>query len=144
MAHAAIKTRFQLDNAAGSLQDISTWLTSVQGSGDTEFLDATTFQPDAVGSAIKNEIPGFSSKGLSLAGMWTEAVETHFTAIEGMQGLEYEYRPADPEVHSSITGTCSCGSYSGPQTDVNGLVTFTAELRVQSRAWNVGSAGSPE
>lgn len=144
MAHAAIKTRFKLDDAASTLTDISTYLTSVQGSGDTEFLDATTFQPDAVGSAVKNEIPGFSSKGYSLAGMWSEAAETFFSGIEGSQNLEFEYRPDDPNMHSSITGTCSCGSYSGPQSDVNGLVTFTAELRVQTRSWNVGSAGSPE
>jgi hypothetical protein len=143
MAHAAIKTRFKLDNAAGTLTDISTYLTSVQGSSDTEFLDATTFQPDAT-VAIKNELPGFSSKGLSLSGMWTEAVETFFTGIEGDQNLEFEYKPDDPNMNSSITGTCSCGSYSGPQADVNGLVTFTAELRVQTRSWNVGSTGSPE
>lgn len=144
MAHAAIKTRFKIDNASGTLTDISTKLTSIQGSGDTEFLDATTFQPDAVGSALKNEIPGFSSKGLSLAGMWDETVEALFSAIEGRQNLEYEYKPDDPNMNSSITGTCSCGSYSGPQTDVNGLVTFTAELRVQTRSFNQGSAGSPE
>lgn len=143
MSHAAIKTRFKLDNAAGTLTDISTWLTSIQGSSDTEFLDATTFQPDAT-TAIKNEIPSFASKGFSLAGMWTEAVETHFTGIEGDQNLEFEYKPDDPNMNSSITGTCSCGSYSGPQSDVNGLVTFTAELRVQTRSWNVGSSGSPE
>ena len=144
MAHAAIKTRFKLDNASGTLTDISDKLTSIQGSGDTEFLDATTFQPDVVGTAIKNEIPGFSSKGLSLSGMWDEEVEAHFTGIEGRQNLEYEYKPDDPNMNSSITGTCSCGSYSGPQSDVNGLVTFTAELRVQTRAFNAGSAGSPE
>ncbi len=144
MAHAGIKTRFKLDNAAGTLTDISTWLTSVQGSGSTDFLDATTFQPDAAGAAIKNEIPSFSAKAYSLSGMWSEAVETFFSAIEGDQGLEFEYKPDDPNMNSSRTGTCSCGSYSGPQADVNGLVTFTAELRVQTTSWNVGSAGSPE
>jgi hypothetical protein len=144
MAHAGVKTRFKLDNAAGTLTDISTYLDSVQGSSDTEFLDGTTFQPDAVGSAIRNEIPGFATKSLSLSGKWTEAAETFFSAIEGRQNLEYEYKPDDPNINSSITGTCSCGSYSGPQSSVDGIVTFTVELRVQSRSWNVGSAGSPE
>jgi hypothetical protein len=144
MAHVGVKTRFKLDNASGTLTDISTYLDSVQGSSDTEFLDGTTFQPDAVGSALRNEIPGFATKGLSLSGKWTEAAETFFSAIEGRQNLEYEYKPDDPNVNSSITGTCSCGSYSGPQSSVDGIVTFTAELRVQSRSWNVGSAGSPE
>lgn len=144
MAHAGVKTRFKLDNSAGTLTDISTYLDSVQGSGDTEFLDGTTFQPDAVGTAIRNEVPGFSTKGLSLSGKWSEAAETFFSAIEGLQDLEYEYKPDDPSVNSSITGTCSCGSYSGPQSSVDGIITFTVELRVQSRSWNVGSAGSPE
>jgi hypothetical protein len=144
MAHVGVKTRFKLDNASGTLTDISTYLDSVQGSSDTEFLDGTTFQPDAVGSALRNEIPGFATKGLSLSGKWTEAAETFFSAIEGRQNLEYEYKPDDPNVNSSITGTCSCGSYSGPQSSVDGIITFTAELRVQSRSWNVGSAGSPE
>jgi hypothetical protein len=133
MAHAGIKTRFQLDNAAGTLTDISTYLDSVQGSSDTEFLDGTTFQPDAV-TAIKNEIPGFASKGLSLSGKWTEAAEVFFSAIEGKQNLDYRYTPDDPNITTSITGTCSCGSYSGPQSSVDGIVTFTVELRVQTRA----------
>ena len=143
MAHAGIKTRFKLDNASGTLTDISTYLDSVQGSSDTEFLDGTTFQPDAT-TAVKNEIPGFASKGLSLSGKWTEAAEAFFSAIEGRQNLEYEYKPDDPNMNSSITGTCSCGSYSGPQSSVDGIVTFTVELRVQSRSFNQGSAGSPE
>jgi hypothetical protein len=143
MAHAGIKTRFKLDNAAGALTDISTYLDSVQGSSDTEFLDGTTFQPDAV-TAIKNEIPGFATKGFSLSGKWTEAAEAFFSAIEGEQNLEYEYKPDDPNITSSITGLCSCGSYSGPQSSVDGVVTFTVELRVQTRSFNQGSAGSPE
>jgi len=143
MKHPAIKTRFLLDNAAGTLTDISTWLTAVNGSGSTDFLDATTFQPDAVGSALKDEIPSFSAKAYALSGMWSEEVETFFSAIEGEQNLEFQYLPDDPNMNSMIHGTCSCGSYSGPQSEVNGLVTFDAELRVQTKYFQVGSAGSP-
>jgi hypothetical protein len=143
MAHAGVKTRFRLDNASGALTDISTYLDSVQGSSDTEFLDGTTFQPDVVGSAIRNEIPGFATKGLSLSGKWTEAAETFFSAIEGLQGLEYQYSPDEPNVTGSISGTCSCGSYSGPQSSVDGIVTFTVELRVQTRTFNAASGSFP-
>jgi hypothetical protein len=143
MAHAGVKTRFRLDNASGTLTDISTYLDSVQGSSDTEFLDGTTFQPDVVGSAIRNEIPGFATKGLSLSGKWTEAAETFFSAIEGLQGLEYQYSPDEPNVTGSISGTCSCGSYSGPQSSVDGIVTFTVELRVQTRTFNAASGSFP-
>lgn len=144
MAHAGVKTRFLLDDSNGNHTDISTYLDGVQGSSDTEFLDGTTFQPDAVGSAVKNEIPGFATKGYSLSGKWTEAAEAFFSSIEGEQNLAYTYIPDEPNVHSTITGTCSCGSYSGPQSSVDGIVTFTAELRVQSRTFNQGSAGSPQ
>ena len=141
MAHAGIKTRFELDNASGTLTDISTYLDSVQGSSDTEFQDGTTFQPDVVGSAIKDEIPGFATKGLSLSGKWTEAAEAFFSAIEGLQNLEYRYKPDDPNITGSITGLCSCGSYSGPQSSIDGVVTFTVELRVKTRTYNAGSEG---
>jgi hypothetical protein len=144
MAHAGVKTRFKLENASGTLTDISTYLDSVQGSSDTEFLDATTFQPDVIGTAIKSEIPGFATKGYSLSGKWTEAAEAFFSAIEGMQNLSFEYKPDDVNITGQITGICSCGSYSGPQSDVNGIITFTVELRVSSRTYNAGSAGSPE
>ena len=141
--HPGIKTRFLLDNASGVLTDISTWLTQVSGSGSTDFLDATTFQPDVVGSALKDEIPSFSAKAYSLSGMWSEAVEAFFSGIEGEQNLEFQYAPDDPNMNSLIFGTCSCGSYSGPQADVNGMVTFDAELRVQTKNFTAGSAGSP-
>ena len=142
MAHAGIKTRFELDNASGTLTDISTYLDNVQGSSDTEFLDGTTFQPDVVGSAIKDEIPGFATKGLSLSGKWTEAAEAFFSSIEGLQNLDYRYKPDDPNITGSITGLCSCGSYSGPQSSINGVVTFTVELRVKTRTYNSGSEGT--
>lgn len=145
MAHAGIKTRFKLENASGTLTDISTYLDGVSGSSDTDFLDGTTFQPDVVGPAIKDEIPGFSSKSLSLSGKYTTASDVFFTAIEGMQNLSYEYIPDDPNVGDAyaIVGLCSCGSYSGPQSSVDGVVTFTAELRVKTRTLGVGSFGSP-
>jgi hypothetical protein len=141
MAHRGIQTRFKIDDATGALTDVSTYLDSVEGSGDTEFLDGTNFQPDAV-VPLKNEIPGFSAKGYSLTGKWSEAAHHHWIAIEGMQGLEYEYRPDDPNVDISIRGTCSCGSYSGPKTSVDGITTYSVELRVQTQETE-GSAGSP-
>jgi hypothetical protein len=142
MAHAGIKTRFKLESAAGVLTDISTYLDNIQGSSDTEFLDGTTFQPDAVGTGIKDEIPGFATKGLSLSGKWTEASEVFFSAIEGLQNLSYQYRPDDPNTTATIIGLCSCGSYSGPQSSVDGVITFSVELRVKTRG--IGSSpGSP-
>lgn len=142
MAHRGIKTRFKIDNSLGVLTDVSTYLDSVQGSSDTEFLDGTNFQPD-VASPLKDEIPGFAAKGYSLTGKWTEAAHNHWIAIEGLQNLEYEYRPDDENVDINIRGTCSCGSYSGPQASVDGIITYSVELRVQTQE-TLGSAGSPD
>ena len=143
MKHPGVKTRFMIDDETGTLVDVSTWLNSVNGSSDTEFHDATTFQPDVVGSAIKDEIPGFASKGLSLAGLYSDEVDELFSAIEGKQGLAYFYAPDDPNYHSGISGVCSCGSFSGPQSEVGGMVTFTAELKLQTRVFEKGTQAVP-
>lgn len=141
MAHRGIQTRFKLDNASGTLTDVSTYLDSVQGSGDTEFLDGTNFQPDAV-NPLKNKVPGFADKGYALTGKWSAAAHAFWSAVEGLQDLEYEYRPDDPNVDIAIRGTCSCGSYSGPQASVDGIITYSVSLEVQTQETE-GSAGSP-
>ena len=133
MAITGIKTSFKLDNAADVLTDISTYLDGVEGSSDTDEIDGTTFQP-AVAVPLKTILAGFSSKGLSLSGKWTPAAETFFSGIESKQGLDYEYGPGGTAVGATkITGQCACLSYSGPQSSVDGITTFTAELRVSSR-----------
>lgn len=142
MAHRGIKTRFKIDDENGTLTDVSTYLDSVQGSGDTEFLDGTNFQPD-VTVPLKNEIPGFAAKGFSLTGKWSQDAHLFWSAIEGLQNLEYEYRPDDENVDINIRGTCACGSYSGPQSSVDGIITYSVELRVQTQE-TIGSPGSPD
>lgn len=141
MAHKGIKTRFKIDDELGALTDVSTYLDSVNGSSDTEFLDGTNFQPD-VTNPIKNEVPSFAAKGYSLTGKWSEAAHNFWSVIEGLQNLEYEYRPDDDSTNVVIRGTCSCGSYSGPQASVDGIITYSVELRVQTQE-TLGSPGSP-
>jgi hypothetical protein len=137
--HAGIRSRFRLENASGTVIDISGWLTDVGGSSDQEWLDVTTFQPDAA-TPLKDEIPGFSSKSKTLTGMWGEEAEAFFSAVEGSQTLTYHETPAAGDgVDTTITGECSCGGYSGPLYSVGGPVTFTVELRITSRSLS----GSP-
>ena len=133
MAISGIGTSFKLDNAANVLTDISTYLDGIDGSSDQDEVDGTTFQP-GVAVPIKNIIPGFATKGFSLSGKWSPAAETFFSGIESKQGLDYEYGPAGTTVGmTKITGLCSCLSYTGPQSSVDGITTFTVELRVSSR-----------
>lgn len=137
MAISGVGASFKLDSSVNVLTDISTYLDSIQGASDTDQLDGTTFQP-GVSPAIKNLIPGFTTKSFSLSGKWTAASEAFFAAIEGFQGLDYEYGPDGTSTgKTKISGTCACYSYSGPQSSVDGITTFTCELTVASRS--VGS-----
>lgn len=116
-----------------SLNDVSTYLDNIQGNSNPDRLDGTTFQPN-VANPLKTEIRGFDVKGFTLAGKWTHAAETFFSGIEGAEGLEYEYGPEGTTTgKSKISGTCNVLSYSGPQSSVAGITTFTCELSVTSR-----------
>lgn len=133
MAISGVGASFKLDNASNVLTDISTYLDSIQGSSDTDELDGTTFQP-GVPSPSKNIVPGFSTKGYSLTGKWSGPAETFFSAVEGLQGLDYEYGPEGTSAgKTKISGLCSVFSYSGPQSSVDGITPFTVELRVSTR-----------
>ena len=133
MAVKGIGTSFKLENSVGVLTDVSTMLDGVDGSSDPDRLDATTFQPN-VAAPVKVEIPGFRTRGFSLSGKWTPAAEAFFSAIEGLENLDYEYGPegSDPG-DTKIYGVCTCLSYTGPQSTVDGITTFSVELNVVSR-----------
>lgn len=132
MAISGVGAYLSLGNGS-PLTDVSTYLDGIQGSSDTDELDGTTFQP-GVAAPVKNIIPGFSTKGFSLSGKWSAAAETFFSGIEGDQDLEYEYGPDGTTAgKTKIYGACACFSYSGPQSSVDGITTFTVELRVSTR-----------
>jgi len=136
MAISGVGTSFKLQNPT-VLTQIATFLDSIQGSGDTDQLDGTTFQP-GVAVPVKTLVPGFTTKGYSLAGKWSSASETFFVAVENLSGLAYEYGPDGTATgKTKISGVCSCYSYSGPQSSVDGITTFTVELSVQTRVVGV-------
>jgi hypothetical protein len=138
MAVKGVGASFKLDNAASpnTLTDISTYLDSIQGSSSQEELDGTTFQPN-VAVPVKNTIYGFADKGYSLSGKWSAGAESFFSGVEGLSGLDFEYGPeGTASGKTKISGRCSVGSYSGPIADVNGVITFTVEVKVTSRNAN--------
>lgn len=133
MAVKGAGASFKLDNASNVLTDISTYLDGIDGSSDADELDGTTFQPN-VAAPIKDIIAGFRTRGYTLSGKWSPAAETFFSGIEGSNGLDYEYGPdGTTSGKSKISGLCNCLSYSGPQSSIDGITTFTAELRVTTR-----------
>jgi hypothetical protein len=138
--HAGIKSRIKLENASGTEIDISHWLNGVQGNNSQEWIDVTTFQPDVVGPALKDEIPGFQSSSRTYSGLWSEEAQAFFTGINGRQNLSYTEQPAAGDgVDTTITGECSVGGYSGPIYGVTGAVTFTVEIRITT----LNLSGSP-
>lgn len=136
MAIRGIGASLKVDGGGSptTLTDVSTYLDNIQGNSNPDRLDGTTFQP-GVAAPLKVEIRGFDTKGFTLSGKWTAAAEAFFNAIEGVEGLNYEYGPEGTATgKTKIYGLCNCLSYSGPQSSVAGITTFTAELSVTSRA----------
>jgi hypothetical protein len=133
MAITGTKTSFWLDNAAGVLTDISTFLRGVTPTTDTERPDGTTFQP-LVAVPVKNLIPGFVTKGYDLDVVWSSAAEVFFSGIEGKTGLNYQYGPAGTAVGSTkITGLCNGSDWSGGTSTVGDVTAGSFHLDVSSR-----------
>lgn len=133
MAISGIGTYFAIDNASGVLTNVSTYLDSVQPSSDPDDLDGTTFQP-GVAAPARVKVPGFRTRSISLTGKWTPAADTFFSAIEGLQDLNYEYGPeGEGSGDYRISGVCSCLSFTGPQSSVDGVTTFAVELNADTR-----------
>jgi len=131
---SGVGTYFALDDdVGGTLTDISTFLNSVQGANDQDELDGTNFQP-GVADPVKNFIPGFSSRSFNIGGNWSEDAEVFFSAVNGKSGLNYQYGPRGTDTgRVKLSGTCSLLGYTGPQSSVSGITTFSARVRVSTR-----------
>jgi hypothetical protein len=140
MAYSGIGVSFLINDGVQvppAMTDRSTDLDGVTPSSEPDDLDGTTFQP-GVAAPAKVKVPGFRERGLSLSGKWTESVETFWSALEGKVNLPYEYAPiGTTSGKPKITGTCNCLSYSGAVSTVDGVITFTVELAVNTRTTGV-------
>lgn len=126
-------TVFKLDNSAGSLIDLSTYLDDVGFPQSVETGETTTF---GVSGSSKTYIVGLNDRTISLAGKWDSVLDAHFAAVIAAQAAgtqasgTYEYGPAGSTPGNvKYTGECLVTSYevSNPVGDV---VTFSAELQV--------------
>jgi hypothetical protein len=72
---------------------------------------------------------------MSVSGRWDAAAETFFNSISGLQNRNYEYGPEGTATgKTKISGTLNVGIWNGPgDQNVNGVIGFTLELRVNSR-----------
>lgn len=132
MAVRGIGTYFALGSSAspGTPDNISGYLNDVSPSGDVERLDATVFQPD-VANPVKTEINGFTTKGFTLTGIWTDTADAIFAALVGTQDVEYEFGPEGQTTGDvKISGLCNVLSYVLTNVNVGAVTGFTVELSV--------------
>jgi hypothetical protein len=125
---AARTSVFKLDNAAGSLTDISAYVDSVGGiANTTDMLDTTTF-----GSTSKSFIGGLrNGDTISVSGKWDATLNTQITALLGATASStWEYNPAGTTAGlPKVSGECFVTSYE-VASSVADLVTFSLSLQI--------------
>lgn len=124
-------TAFKLDNAAGSIIDLSAFLEDVGFPRNIETNETTTF-----GKNSKTYIAGLADGTISLSGKWDSTPDTQLAAILAahMAGttltVSFEYGPVGSGSGAlKYLGEAILTSYevSSPVADV---VTFSAELQI--------------
>lgn len=117
---------FKLDNAGGSLTDISTYVNNVDFPETADVAETST-----LGASNKTYIVGLKDATISLGGLFDATVDAILGAVVGQSAtLSFEYSPegtASGKV--KYTGECILTSYtlSSPVGDVVG---FSADLQV--------------
>jgi len=129
MAFVAAKSSvFKLDNAAGTLTDISAYVDSVSGiANTTDMLETTTF-----GATSKSFIPGLrNGDTISVSGKWDATLNTQITGLLGQtSSSSFEYHPAGTGAGTpKVSGECFVTSYE-TSSSVADLVTFTVSLQI--------------
>lgn len=117
---------FKVDNAGGTLTDISVYLNEITHPRSIETGETTSF-----GNSAKTYLVGLTDSTVSIKGTWDSVVDTHLAAVIGQEAsLTYEYGPTGSTVGSiKYTGECYLTSFetTSPVADV---VTFSAEFQV--------------
>jgi hypothetical protein len=117
---------FKLDNASGTLTDISTYVNSVDFPETADVAETTT-----LGDSSKSYIVGLKDATISIAGLWDSTVDGILGAVVGQSAtLSFEYSP-EGTASSKIkyTGECILTSYS-QSSPVGDVVGFSADLQV--------------
>jgi hypothetical protein len=119
-------TVFKVDNAAGSLTDISNTLTDVGFPQTVDTAETSTF-----GSSAKSYVVGLTDSSLSVSGNFDATVDAHLAGILGQSAsVSFEYGPEGSTAgFVKYTGEALMTSYekSGAIGDV---VSYSAEFQV--------------
>ena len=117
---------FKLDNAAGSLTDISSFVNNVDFPETADVSETTT-----LGADNKTYIAGLKDATISLAGLWDATADAIFGAVVGQSAtLSYEYSPEGTASGKiKYTGEAILTSYA-ISSPVGEAVGYSADLQV--------------
>ena len=117
---------FKIDNASGSLTDISAFVNNVDFPETADVAETTT-----LGASNKTYIAGLKDATISLGGVRDATADAIFGAVVGQAAtLSYEYSPEGTGSGKiKYTGECILTNYaiSSPVGDV---VAFSGDLQV--------------
>jgi len=126
-------TVFKLDNSAGTLVDLSSYLDDVGFPQSIETGETTTF---GVAGGSKTYVVGLNDRTISLAGKWDSTLDAHVAAVIAAQAdgtvasSSFEFGPAGSasgRVKYSGEALVTSFEVTNPVGDV---VTFSCELQV--------------
>ena len=119
-------TDFRLDNAGGTLTDISAYCDNVSFPQPIETAETTVF-----GQSSKTYIVGLKDSSISVSGKWDSVLDAQIAATVGQAAtLSFQYGPAgSTSTFIKYTGECFITSYD-VTSPVGDVVTFSLELQV--------------
>ena len=118
-------TNFTLDDTAGSVQDISNTVTSVDF---PETLD--TAETTAFGSSAKSYIPGLTDATISISGIWDATVDGYIAGGAEPASRSFIFGPAGSTASNvKYTGEAIVTSFS-ISNPVGDVVTYSLDLQV--------------
>jgi hypothetical protein len=122
---------FQLDNAAGSLTNISNTVTEVTLPQSVETGETTAFQQND-----KTYVAGLGDSTISVSGIFDATVNTHITAVIAalkagtVASSTFQYGPAgSASGRPKFTGECIVTSYE-VGSPVGDVITYSMEAQV--------------
>jgi predicted secreted protein len=117
---------FKLDNASGSLTDISSFVNNVDFPETADVSETTT-----LGADNKTYIAGLKDATISLSGLWDATADAIFGAVVGQSAtLSYEYSPEGTASGKiKYTGEAILTSYA-ISSPVGDAVGYSADLQV--------------
>lgn len=118
-----------VDNAAGSIQNLSTYFDNVDYSFDIDSLDVSAF-----GSAHRSYIPGMNGATFTLTGPYDSVTWSHFTGCiaaqsAGTASFSVDYGPAGSVSTQARVRQEVIVTNISPPASVGGRVEFSVGLQ---------------